>query len=151
MTTSKHITPYQDLAIQEANHDSLRQLACAIILSAIDAADIEFLTDDYDEWKKYRIKRMKKNECLNELDFQLEFKGKQTYKESLFDICEITTRVSDIPQDRIDERRMYETNQMKTLIKLTNYKKETLINNAKLHGWKIGIDYAEPSMFDDDF
>ena len=37
---------------------------------------------------------------------------------------------------------------MKDLIKLTNYKKETLMNIAKLHGWKIGVDYVEPTIFD---
>ena len=46
---------------------------------------------------------------------------------------------------------MYEKNKMKTLIKLTGFKKETILNVAKLHGWKIGVDYVEPTLFDDDF
>ena len=40
---------------------------------------------------------------------------------------------------------------MKDLVKLTGYRKETLLNIAKLHGWGIGIDCVEPSMFDDNF
>jgi hypothetical protein len=54
MTTSKHITPYQDLAMENANKNSLKQLASAILLSAVEDADIEFLTDDY-EVKRYQI------------------------------------------------------------------------------------------------
>lgn len=151
MTTSKHITPYQDLAIESANKNSLKQLASAILLSAVEDADIEFLTDDYEEWKYHREKRKKKNEFFTEMEYQLEFRGKQNYKDALFDICEITVRVSDIPIEIIEERKMYETNKMKNLITLTGYKKETLLNVAKLHGWKIGIDYVEPTLFDDDF
>ena len=45
MTTSKHITPYQDLAMENVNKNSLKQLVSAILLSAIEDADIEFLTD----------------------------------------------------------------------------------------------------------
>ena len=151
MTTSKHITPYEDLAFTKANHSSLKQLASSILLSAIEDADIEFLTDDYEEWKCYREKRKKKNEFFTELDYQLEFKGKQNYKDSLFDICEITIRATDIPKEILEERKMYETNKIKNLIKLTGFKKETVMNVAKLHGWKIGVDYVEPTLFDDDF
>lgn len=151
MTTSKHITPYQDLAMENANKNSLKQLASAILLSAVEDADVEFLTDDYEEWKYYREKRKKKYEFFTEIEYQLEFKGKQQYKDSLFDICEITVRSSDIPQEIMDERRMYETNKIKGLVKLTGFKKETVMNIAKLHGWKIGVDYVEPTLFDDDF
>lgn len=151
MTTSKHITPYEDLAFAKANHNSLRQLASAILLSAIEDADVEFLTDDFEEWKYYRDKRKKRGEFLTELDYKLEFKGKQNYKDALFDICEITVRASDIPNEVIEERRMYEKNKVKGLIKLTGFKKETIMNVAKLHGWKIGVDYVEPTLFDDDF
>lgn len=151
MTTSKHITPYQDLAMENANKNSLKQLASAILLSAVEDADVEFLTDDYEEWKYYREKRKKKYEFFTEIEYQLEFKGKQQYKDSLFDICEITVRASDIPQEIIDERRMYEKNKIKGLVKLTGFKKETVMNIAKLHGWKIGVDYVEPTLFDDDF
>ena len=66
-------------------------------------------------------------------------------------ICEITVHASDIPNEIIEERRMYEKNKIKGLIKLTGFKKETIMNVAKLHGWKIGIDYVEPTLFDDDF
>lgn len=151
MTTSKHITPYEDLAIENANGNALKQLACAILLSAVEDADVEFLTDDYEEWKYYREKRKKKSDVFTEIDYQIGFKKKQEYKEVLFDICEITVRSSDIPNEVLEERRMYERNKMKNLMKLTGFKKETLMNVAKLHGWKIGIDYVEPSMFDDDF
>lgn len=151
MTTSKHITPYEDLAIENANRNTLKQLACAILLSAVEDADVEFLTDDYEEWKYYREKRKKKSDFFTEIDYQIDFKKKQEYKEVLFDICEITVRSSDIPNNVLEERRMYERNKMKNLMKLTGFKKETLMNIAKLHGWKIGIDYTEPSMFDDNF
>ena len=36
-------------------------------------------------------------------------------------------------------------------VNTTGFKKETILNVAKLHGWKIGIDYVEPTLFDDDF
>ena len=151
MATSKHITPYEDLAIENANRNALKQLACAILLSAVEDADVEFLTDDYEEWKYYREKRKKKSDFFTEIDYQIGFKKKQEYKEVLFDICEITVRSSDIPNEVLEERRVYERNKMKNLMKLTGFKKETLMNVAKLHGWKIGIDYVEPSMFDDNF
>ena len=151
MTTSKHITPYEDLAFTKANHNSLKQLASSILLSAIEDADVEFLTDDYNEWKSYREKGKKKNDFFTELDYQLEFKEKQNYKDALFDICEITIRVTDIPKEILEERRMYEKNKIEGIIKLTNFKKETVMNVAKLHGWKIGVGYVEPTLFDDNF
>ena len=148
---TKTVTPYEDLMIQRLENKNLKQIACSIILSAIEDADIEFLTDDYEEWKTWRNKRKKRSEVLNEFDYKLEFKGKQDYKDALFSICDVYVRVSDIPQKTLDERRMYETSCMKDLIKKTNYKKETLLNVSKLHGWKIGVDYVEPTMFDDNF
>lgn len=150
-STSKCITPYQDLATVNINKHCLKQLVSAILLSAIEDADIEFLTDDYEEWKSYREKRKKKHDFFTELEYKQEFKIKQNYKETLFDICEITVRASDIPQKIIEERKMYEKNKMNKLIKLTGFRKETILNIAKLHGWKIGIDYVEPTLFDDDF
>ena len=72
MSPSKHITPYQDLAIENVNKNSLKQLVSAILLSAVEDADVEFLTDDYDEWKYYREKRKKKNEFFTEIEYQLE-------------------------------------------------------------------------------
>jgi hypothetical protein len=85
------------------------------------------------------------------LDFQKEFKEKEKFKNCLFDICDLYIGVSDIPDEIRKEREMFEKNEMKDLVKLTGYQKETLLNISKLHGWKIGIDYVEPSMFDDDF
>ena len=96
MTTSKHITPYQDLAMENVNKNSLKQLVSAILLSALEDADVEFLTDDYEEWKHYREKRKKKNEFFTEIEYQLEFRRKQEYKDILFDVCEITVHASDI-------------------------------------------------------
>lgn len=151
MTTSRHITPYEDIAIDYASHENLRQLACALLLSAIEDADIEFLTDDYDEWKHYREKRKKKSEVLIDLDYQIEFKKKQDWKEILFNICDVYLRVSDIPKENLKQRELFEKNNMVKLCKITGYKKETVMNVAKLHGWKIGVDYVEPTMFDDDF
>lgn len=148
MTTSKHITPYNDLALEKTTNDCFKQLCCAIILSAIEDADVEFLTDDYDEWKKNRIKRMRKTDYMTELDFKLEFKEKQNYKDMLFNECGVVINASDIPFEILNERKKYETNKMKDLIKLTGYKKETLLNIAKLHGWKIGVDWVEPTIFD---
>ena len=49
MTTSKHITQYQDLAMENVNKNNLKQLVSAILLSAIEDADVEFLTDDYEK------------------------------------------------------------------------------------------------------
>ena len=148
LSDSNIMTPYQGLAIQQTNNECIRQLCCAIILSAIEDADVEFLTDDYEEWKTYRIKRVRKSDCLTELDFKLEFQGKQDYKEMLFDICGIIAHVSDIPSEILEERKLYETNKITNLVKLTKYKKETLLNVAKLHGWKIGVDWVEPTIFD---
>jgi len=147
----KQITPYEELAIEKTKNDNLKQLACSIMLSAIEDGDIEFLTDDYNEWKYYRDKRKKKSEVLNELDYRLEFQSKQDLKDAVFELCKIHVKPSDIPKKILDEKRMYETNTISKLVELTSYKKETLMNVAKLHGWKIGIDYVEPTMFDDDF
>ncbi len=146
--SSKHITPYEDIAIENANFYNLKQLASAILLSAIEDADVEFLTDDYDEWKIYRIKRQRKSDVFNEIDYRNEFRIKQIYKESLFDICDICVTVNDIPKEIMEERKMYESNKIKDLIKLTKYKKETLGNIAKIHGWKIGVNWVQPTIFD---
>lgn len=148
---TKQITPYMDIALESASLQNIKQLASAILLSAIEDADVEFLTEDFEEWKVYRKKRAKRDEVLNELDFKIEFNELKKYRENLFDICEVTVRASDIPQEILDERRLYESNKIPSLSKATGYKKETLLNMAKLHGWKIGVDYVEPSMFDDDF
>lgn len=151
MRTLKHITPYEELAFEKTKYSSLKQIASAILLSAIEDGDVEFLTDDYEEWKYHREKRKKRNEIINEIGYKLEFQSKQDLKDSLFEICGIIVQVKDIPKEILEERRLYETNTLKNLIKIKDYKKETLINIAKLHGWKIGVDYVEPTMFDDDF
>ena len=93
---------------------------------------------------------MKNGNIIEKRD-KLEFQSKQDLKDSLFEICGMTVQVKDIPKEILEERRLYETNTLKKLCKIKNYKKETLINIAKLHGWKIGVDYVEPTMFDDDF
>ena len=80
MTTSKHITPYQDLAMENANKNSLKQLASAILLSAVEDADVEFLTDDYEEWKYYREKRKKKNEFFTEMEYYTASSDVNDYK-----------------------------------------------------------------------
>lgn len=145
---TNYVTPYQELSVIQLNNENLKQLSCAIILSAIEDADVEFLTDDYNEWKEYRVKRVKKSDCLTELDFKLEFQSKQKYKNALFDICEIVAHTINIPSNILEERRMYESNTIDELVKITKLKKETLMNVAKLHGWKIGVDWVEPTIFD---
>ena len=66
---TKQITPYMDIALESASLQNIKQLASAILLSAIEDADVEFLTEDFEEWKVYRKKRAKRDEVLNELDF----------------------------------------------------------------------------------
>lgn len=144
-------TVYEDFAIQKAMHGNLSHIATAILASAIEDADIEFLTNDYDEWKVWRKKRMRKNEFYTELEFKQEFDYKQNYKETLFDICERWLGVEDIPQEILEQRKLFEGNKLSKLCKITNYQFDTLNNMAKLHGWKIGVDYVEPTLFDDDF
>lgn len=151
MTTTRYVTPYKDIAMDYVAQDCLKQLACSLLLSAIEDADVEFLTDDYDEWKYYREKRKKKSEVLIEPDYRMEFGMKQNWKEVLFHICDVYLHVSDIPKENLEQRRLFEKNNLTELCKITGYKKETLSNMSKFHGWKIGIDYVEPTMFDDDF
>lgn len=141
-------TVYEDFAIQKAIHGNLRHIATSILASAIEDADVEFLTDDYEEWKVWRLRRKKKAEFFTELELKNEFTFKQNYKETLFDICEKWLRVSDIPQEIMNQRKMFEENKFKTLCKLTGYQMDTLNNIAKLHGWKIGCNYVEPTIFD---
>ena len=50
--------------------------------------------------------------------------------------------------DIISEREKFEMNERNKLIKLTGYSNDTLNNIAKLHGWKIGCNYVEPTIFD---
>lgn len=141
-------TIYEDFAIQKAMHGNLRHIATAILASAIEDADVEFLTNDYEEWKVWRKKRMKKSEFYTELEFKQEFNYKQNYKETLFDICEKWIGVEDIPQEILEQRKLFEETKMQKLSKITNYQFDTLNNIAKLHGWKIGCNYVEPTIFD---
>ena len=94
---------------------------------------------------------MKKSEFYTELEFKQEFNYKQNYKETLFDICEKWIGVEDIPQEILKQRKLFEETKMQKLSKITNYQFDTLNNIAKLHGWKIGCNYVEPTLFDDDF
>lgn len=142
------ISPYEEIAIRTEKLKNLKQIASAIIVSALDDADVEFLTDDFEEWKRLRIKRKSKNECLNSIDYKIEFKYKEDYKKMLFDICNTSVSVNDIPKENIEEREKFESNCMEDLEKITSYKKGTLIQISKLHGWKIGIDYTKPTIFD---
>lgn len=144
-------TVYEDFAIRKAMNENLRHIATAILASAIEDADVEFLTNDYEEWKVWRKKRMKKSEFYTELEFKQEFNYKQDYKETLFDICEKWIGVEDIPQEILKQRKLFEETKMQKLSKITNYQFDTLNNIAKLHGWKIGCNYVEPTLFDDDF
>ena len=141
-------TTYEEFAFNKTTHDNLRFLATAILASALEDADTEFLEDDYEEWKHLRLLHKQKNENPNEIELLQEFKMKQKYKDTLFDIAEIYLRPSDIPEKNLKERALYENNSYKNLVKLTGYKQDTLINVAKLHGWKIGCMYQEPTIFD---
>ena len=144
----KGSTVYEDFAIQKAMHRNLRYVATAILASAIEDADIEFLTDDYETWKTWRLKRKKKSEFFTELELKNEFKYKQKYKETLFDICDRWIGVDDIPKNILEQRKLFEENKISDLYKITGYQFDTLNNTAKLHGWKIGVDYVEPTIFD---
>ena len=127
---------------------SIKFLATSILASAIEDADIEFLENDYDEWKKLRLSYKKKSEILNEIDLKTEFKLKQNYKEILCDIAEIYINKDDVPIEILSEREKFEMNEKNKLSKLTGYQNDTLVNIAKLHGWKIGCKYEEPTIFD---
>lgn len=141
-------TNYEESAIQKSLYDNFKHIATSILVSAIEDADLEFFEDDYEKWKELRLKRKKKSEVLIEIDLRNEFDYKQGYKETLFDIAEVTLSASNIPSKILEQRKMFESNQCKTLVKLTGYKTETILNTAKLHGWKIGCDYKEKDIFD---
>ena len=66
----------------------------------------------------------------------------------LFDICDTSVSVNDIPKENIEEREKFESNCIEDLEKITSYKKGTLIQISKLHGWKIGVNYTKPTIFD---
>lgn len=43
---------YDELDFQNLISNSYKQLGCAILQTALDDADYEFLENDYNEWKK---------------------------------------------------------------------------------------------------
>jgi hypothetical protein len=142
------ISPYDEFSMRKLSYSNLKYISTAILASALEDADVEFLEENYEDWKKVRILRKKKDEFLSELDLKQEFRNKEEYKNSLFDMAEIHLHSSDIPIEILKERKMYGSNTLKNLIKLTNFQETTLINVAKLHGRKIGQNYAEPTIFD---
>ena len=103
-------TVYEELAIKKNSYQNLRYIATAILASAVEDADVEFFTDDYDKWKTLRLKRNKKNSNFSEFDLKSEFKNKEMLKETLFDICEIQLKASDIPDDVLKQRELFENN-----------------------------------------
>lgn len=139
---------YDMIAMRKMETTVMKQFTASILLSSLEDADVEFYEDDYNEWKKLRKRRQKKSEVLKEKDYKEEFSLKQKCKELFFEICGLNFDKTAIPKKYLDEREMYENNCMKDLMKITNFEKGTLMNNAKLHGWKIGSNYKEPTIFD---
>ena len=142
------ISRYEELAFQKNSVNVLRQFASAILVSSIEDADKEFYENDYHEWKKMRKKRLAYGERMKESDYKDEFMRKQNCKEILSLICGVDEATLRIPEKNLREREFYEKNDMNTLSALTGYKKGTLQNYAKLHGWKIGSEYEKPTIFD---
>ena len=143
-----HITPYDDLMETHVYAKVNKELAIAILQSALDDADYEFLTDDYFVWKKYRLQRKKKKEIISEYQLHKEFKNMKDYREFLFTLAECSIDTRNIPQNVSEERKMFENNKINDLKKLTNYNEIVLDKISKLHGWKIGVNYQEPSIFE---
>lgn len=143
-----NLLDYESMAMRNVKTNALKQLTASILLSSLEDADEEFLEDDYNTWKELRKKRQKKQERFREKDYKEEFECKQYCKELFFEICDLRISKSNIPNDVLQERKLYENNSMKNLIKITKCEKGTLMNNAKIHGWKIGVNYVEPTIFD---
>lgn len=141
-------THYDNIILNCTKYASLKFIATAIIASAIEDADMEFLEDDYERWRKIFLMYKPKNKRYFERELEYEFKYKQAYKNMLMDIAEITVTTNDVPQEILDERRLYENNEKDTLVRLTGYHLDTLYNVSKMHGWKIGLFYSEPTIFD---
>ena len=139
---------YEEREVENSLFKNVRYMATAILASALEDADVEFLEDDYNTWKEIRLQNKKKCQTITESELKKEFEEKQNYKETLFDISEIWVKSSDIPKSILEERTMYESNTFPNLCKLTGYTEATLNNVAKLHGWKIGLNYQEPTIFD---
>lgn len=141
-------THYDDIILNCTKYANLKFIATAIIASAIEDADMEFLEDDYERWRKIFLMYKPKNKHYKEWELEREYKYKQSYKNMLFDIAEITVTTADVPQEILDERRLYENNEKETLVRLTGYQLDTLYNVSKMHGWRIGLFYSEPTIFD---
>ena len=139
---------YEEREVQNSLFKNVRYMATAILASALEDADVEFLEDDYETWKEIRLQNKKKCQEISESELKAEFEEKQNYKETLFDISNMWLKSSDIPKSKLEERNMYESNTYKNLCKMTGYTETTLTNVAKLHGWKIGLTYQEPTIFD---
>lgn len=142
-----HLTPYDEMAFEKNKKLTLKQLASSIILSAIEDADLEFFENDFAEWKKIKKSRF---ENMSEAEYEDEFDFKQEWKDVLYQICGLSADCKTIiPNEILKERELFENNSLDELTKITKYKKETLLNMAKSHGWKIGIHYKKLSLFDD--
>ena len=137
------INPYLEIAVKNTKLKAIKHLASSILLSALDDADVEFLTDDFDEYKKWRINRTKNKE--SDLVYKQDFMEKQNYKECLFEICGLRITTENIPTETLNKRNLFESNQLWDLCKMMNCKSETLIFIARTHGWSIGIN---ASIFD---
>jgi hypothetical protein len=141
--TEPWVNPYLELEINKTKIKTMRQLASSILLSALDDADVEFLTDDFHEYKEWRINRTKK--INSDLEYKRDFEDKQNYKECLFELCGMRVTTDNIPSDVLRTRILFEKNQITDLCKITNLRSETLTFIARTHGWTIGIN---ASIFD---
>ena len=72
---------YEGLLYNQLNFRNTKFMATAILASALEDADFEFLEDDYNLWKKLRKQRLYKNETMTELEYRQEFNYKQKYKK----------------------------------------------------------------------
>ena len=145
---SKTVMDYEGLLYNQLNFRNTKFMATAILASALEDADFEFLEDDYNLWKKLRKQRLYKNETMTELEYRQEFNYKQKYKESLLDIAEIRITTDDIPMSVIEEKDIYECNPLEKVMELTNNAKNTVQSIASVHGWRIGLRYHEPTLFE---
>ena len=148
LSKSNHTTVYDEVMKKNVLGKVNKEFAVAILQSALDDADYEFLTDDYFEWKKYRLQRKRKNQNITEMELHREFKYIKEYRDVLFAIAETSVGVKNISPKVIEQRKLYENNRMCDLKKLTGYNEIVLDKISKLHGWKIGINYQEPTIFD---
>jgi hypothetical protein len=94
------------------------------------------------------LQRKKHQEVLNEVDLRTEFNFHKTYKELIMELAGLYVSTQDIPQSIKDERSMFENNCLKNLKKSTSYDEFMIKKISKEHGWKIGLNYVEPTIFD---